>query len=76
MSILLVLNWPLFLAVMGTFDPLRIAKDRHGWRGYVINYRVRATRDDIRSFCKLDSLRRLGNTFHIWRTVRPDRDLF
>ena len=51
-------------------------KDRHGWRGYVIDYGVRATRDDIRSFCKLDSLRRLGNTFHIWRTVGPDRDLF
>jgi tetratricopeptide (TPR) repeat protein len=51
-------------------------KDRHGWRGYVIDNGVRTTRDDVRSFCQLNSLRRLGNTFHIWRTVRPDRDLF
>ena len=51
-------------------------KDRHSWRGYVIDYGVRVTRDDIGSFRDLNSLRRLGNTFHVWRTVGPDRNLF
>lgn len=51
-------------------------KDRHGWRGYVIGYDVRAPRDDIRRLRDLDSLGRLRDTRHVRRTVRPDRDLF